>query len=68
MTGWILAGLGALTFSALFGVVVGKWIAGPPCSHLHEGATMAEHNDPITQAWTAPVVDLGSLDYGRGES
>lgn len=65
MTGWQIAGavVGALVVSGCLGVVVGKFAAGPPRPTIHEGATQREHDDPVLAAWTAPIVDLGSLDY-----
>lgn len=70
MTGWQIVGVVAgvlaavLLVSGCCGVLIGKFVkAGRGPDDLHEGATQREHEDPVFQAWTAPVPDLGSLDY-----
>jgi hypothetical protein len=65
---WQIVGVvvGAFVVSGCCGVLVGKFAAGPARPQIHEGATQREHTDPVFQAWTAPVPDLGSLDYRPG--
>ena len=67
MTGWQIAGVVFGVAAVVIALVGWALCAGnTEDSNLHTGATQREHTDPVLAAWTAPVPDLGSLDYRPG--
>ena len=67
MTGWQIAGVVFGVAAVVIALVGWALRAGNTDDiDIHEGATQREHEDPVFQAWTAPVPDLGSLDYRPG--
>lgn len=67
MTGWQIAGVVFGVAAVVIALVGWALYAGNTDDiDIHEGATQCEHEDPVLAAWTAPVPDLGSLDYRPG--